>query len=230
MLHLSVAFALEAVNLGSGGTRACPCISTWNRSSFLSADGNSVEHVVSETTFELPLTYGVGCQQHDLGLQPSCSNIDCSPSWCSEQWCWVDSANCNESDATGSSYFPGGPIYSYAACGSVDRYSGFYNLLSTTPRTTNLHHPLVSATSCMELTSTSDACGPLVEGRQTFNNDWCALKQQVESGALAFEDVLRGATLDVTIIPAGDAYWVEDATGGRLPGLTQCPLPLCTLH
>ena len=40
------------------------------------------------------------------------------------------------------------------------------------------------------------------------------------SGAKNFTDVLNGLTLDVTIIPGADAYWIKDAAGGgRLGGL-----------
>ena len=40
------------------------------------------------------------------------------------------------------------------------------------------------------------------------------------SGAKSFTDVLNGLTLDVTIIPGADAYWIKDAAGGdRLGGL-----------
>ena len=43
---------------------------------------------------------------------------------------------------------------------------------------------------------------------------------QVLSGAKNFTDVLNGLTLDVTITPGADAYWIKDAAGGeRLGGL-----------
>ena len=58
-------------------------------------------------------------------------------------------------------------------------------------------------------------CPPTVVQR----TDWCTLKQQVESGAKSLSDVLNGLTLDVTIVPASDAYWVEDEAGGRLGGI-----------
>ena len=113
----------------------------------------------------------------------------------------------------------GGPSYSYSSCGSADRYSEFNAHLSSMPRTTNLVAPLVSATSCLDLVAPSDACGPLVEGRTTFSNDWCALKERVENGTMSFANVLRGLTLDITIL-GDNEEWVEEASGGRLGGTT----------
>lgn len=207
---------LLGVEAALGG---CPCISA-DLSAYGTANGSKLSFVSGGGSYTLPLTYGDGCNQHDVGTAPMCSgDPGCSPSWCSATWCWVDKANCDQSDVQASTYFPGGPSYSYATCGSVDAFSGFYNLLSTTPRTTGLAHPLVSATSCMYLTSPTASCGDLVAGRTAFNNDWCAVKRDVESGSLSFSDVLKGRTLDVTVIPADDAYWVEDASGGaRLGG------------
>ena len=90
------------------------------------------------------------------------------------------------------------------------------------PRTTNLESPLASVTSCIGLTSTSDACGPLVEGRQNFGTDWCALKEQIEQGSKTLDNVLSGLTLDVTVLATDPAnVLVEDVAGkASLRGIT----------
>ena len=138
-----------------------------------------------------------------------------------------------------SSYFPGGPTYSYATCNSTDSYTGSstqisslaqnsFRILPTSgngvwlPRTTNLQPPLASVTSCGGLTSTSDSCGPLIEGRQTFGTDWCALKAQIEQGITTLDNVLSGLTLDVTVLASDPAnILVEDAAGqASLRGIT----------
>ena len=210
LLALATVFASE-------GEVGCPCLPSLDLSRF---QNGGVLTTAADSSMTLPLEYGQGCSEHDH-VDQRCSGA-CSPNWCSQRWCWVDPSNCAAGDVEGSSYFPGAATYSYATCGSIDRFSGFYNLLSATPRVSNLVPPLVSATSCMSLTSMSDACGPLVPGRVNFTNNWCALKQQVESGALGFADVLRGTTLDITIIPEQnwvEAYWVETGGVGRLGGM-----------
>ena len=213
---LLLSASLLGVNAGLGG---CPCI-TADLSAYRTADGSMLSFSSGGRSYELPLDYGNGCNLHDVETEPSCSDPGCAPSWCEQTWCWVDQANCDQTDVQNSAYFPGGPTYSYATCGSKDAFSGFWNILSTTPTTTGLAAPMVAATSCMNLTSTTAACGDLVPGRTNYNNDWCTLKAQVESGALSFSEVLRGRVLDVTIIPADDAYWEEGASGGaRLGGM-----------
>ena len=115
---------LLGVEAGLGG---CSCISV-DLSAYGTANGSKLSFVSGGGSYTLPLTYGDGCNQHDVGTAPTCSgDPGCAT------WCWVDKANCDQSDVEASTYFPGGPSYSYAACGSVDAFSGFYNLLSTTP-------------------------------------------------------------------------------------------------
>ena len=217
-ISTEIMLLLAVLTLGSeAGLDGCPCLSSVDLTSY--QNGASLTFSISGSNYNLPLDYGLGCNQHDVGTDPSCSRPGCSPPWCSQSWCWVDKNNCQMPDAGTSGYFPGsGVYYSYSTCGSVDSFSGFYNTLSTTPRTTNLVHPLVSATSCVYITSPSDACGPLVQGRTNFSNDWCELKQQVESGDLAFADVLSGRMLDISLT-ADDATWIDDAAGGQHPGL-----------
>lgn len=215
---LAILMTASTYRLALGdGLAGCPCLTTVDMSSFRTPGGTSLTSIQG---YELNETYGLQCRTHDAGTTPCVPSGPCNTTraWCADTWCWVD-ASCSAADVEGSSYFPGGPLFSYATCGSTDRYSGFNINLNSTPRTTNLVAPLVSAISCPGLNAPSDACGPLVVGRRTFNNDWCALKAQVENGTKSFANVLRGLTLDIVVLADGEV-WVEDASGGRLGGMT----------
>ena len=142
---------------GSAGDSGCPCLGSIDLSKF--------SPVVD---YELPTDYGHLCKPHDVD-GTYCSGPNSDP-WCAESWCWVDPDNCDKACVKSSAWFPSAPLnYSYATCGSVDTFSGFgFECLNATGSTANLVPPLASVTSCMNLTNTSDSCGPLVQGRTNY--------------------------------------------------------------
>ena len=169
----------------TAGNSGCPCLDSLDLSNFLSSDGTALSpsaNIPVTKNYVLPTDYGLSCRNHDA------SGSYCSGSkaaWCTRAFCWVDPHNCKDSALPkNSSWFPGYATYSYDTCGSEDHFSetvSFVTLPYRVPQTANLAWPLVSVTSCMDLASPSDPCGALVKGRLQFNNNWCALKQQVES-------------------------------------------------
>ena len=165
----------------TAGDSGCPCRNSVDLSDFLVSNGTALSPAIN--SHMLPTDYGVACRQHDVSGS-YCSGSDAP--WCPQTWCWVDPHNCNVS-AINSSWFPGYAMYSYETCGSEDSFSDsgtFDTMPYRVAQTTNLASPLASVTSCMDLASPTDPCGPLVKGRAQFNHDWCALKQQVESSHL----------------------------------------------
>ena len=163
----------------TAGDSGCPCRDSVDLSNFFVSNGTALSP--SANNYVLSTDYGLSCRQHDASGS-YCSGSDAA--WCTQTWCWVDPHNCNGSAIVNSSWFPGYATYSYDTCGSEDHFSetvSFVTLPYRVPQTANLAWPLVSVTSCMDLASPSDPCGPLVKGRVQFNNDWCALEQQVES-------------------------------------------------
>ena len=145
----------------------------------------------------MPLNYGVSCAAHDVGTPPECDATD-PPNWCSDSWCFVDVSNCDR-PTHASAYFPGGPHYSYATCGSSNRFvtdschrvadpsfGSFYEaeLPSMTARTTNLRAPMVSITNCLQAPLGNSSCGPLVYGRTDYSNNWCARKAALDNGTI----------------------------------------------
>ena len=163
----------------TAGDSGCPCRDSVDLSNFFVSNGTALSP--SANNYVLSTDYGLSCRQHDASGS-YCSGSDAA--WCTQTWCWVDPHNCNGSAIVNSSWFPGYATYSYDTCGSEDHFSetvSFVTLPYRVPQTANLAWPLVSVTSCMDLASPSDPCGALVKGRLQFNNNWCALKQQVES-------------------------------------------------
>ena len=161
------------------GDSSCPCRDSVDLSDFLNSEGTALRPVINNHL--LPTHYGLSCGQHDASGS-YCSGSDAA--WCKETWCWVDPHNCSGTTARNSTWFPGYAHYSYDTCGSEDSFSDsgtFDSMPYRVPQTTNLAPPLRKVTSCVDLASPSDPCGPLVKGRVQFNNDWCALEQQVES-------------------------------------------------
>jgi hypothetical protein len=91
-----------------------------------------------------------------------------------------------------------------------------------TARTENLTAPLVSITNCLDAPTGDAACGPLIHGRTNFSNDWCERRRQLDRGEITQEDLLRGAVLDITVVPgADDVLWVEENGVGRLGGMVR---------
>ena len=164
----------------TAGESSCPCRDSVDLSNFLNSEGTALRPATNDHV--LPTDYGLLCGQHDA-WGSYCLGSDAA--YCKQTWCWVDPHNCNGSAIKNSTWFPGSyAYYSYATCGSEDSFSEsgtFDTMPYRVPQTTNLAPPLRKVTSCMDLASPSDPCGPLVKGRVQFNNDWCALEQQVES-------------------------------------------------
>ena len=164
----------------TAGDSSCPCRDSVDLSNFLNSEGTALRPATNDHV--LPTDYGLLCGQHDA-WGSYCSGS--AAAYCKQTWCWVDPHNCNGSAIKNSTWFPGSyAYYSYATCGSEDSFSDsgtFDTMPYRVPQTTNLAPPLRKVTSCMDLASPSDPCGPLVKGRVQFNNDWCALEQQVAS-------------------------------------------------
>jgi len=72
---------------------------------------------------ETNVSYGIGCDAHDLyGPFASCS-IDEPEKWCSDEWCYVH-PDCTL--ASKSSSYRIGRFYSYSQCGYLDRFTSEY--------------------------------------------------------------------------------------------------------
>jgi len=69
-----------------------------------------------------PATYGTrGCRAYDASDSPECASATSAPAWCASAWCWVNASTCERPYEP--SELAAGRHYSYATCGSLDRYS-----------------------------------------------------------------------------------------------------------
>lgn len=146
----------EERGAGAGGDSVCPCIETmpvlsadevdsfasiWNNGK---ASANEVAALKSAWSGGGNSTlYGMGCANHDFGVQAcsdyeECSNgdqstilqlantlPDCPNTWCARSWCFVDTNNCkNLASVPVPALSPDKTIsYSYATCGEPDYFA-----------------------------------------------------------------------------------------------------------
>jgi len=94
-------------------------------------------------TFCYPESYGVGCGNHDLILEPYCDGDNNNPSFCDRAFCYIDPDLCHSS--TTSTYaksiiFPH-LYYSYTACGDEDSFRNFNAESELTGRTIKVGLP-----------------------------------------------------------------------------------------
>ena len=66
--------------------------------------------------------------------------------------------------------------------------------------------PLRQVTCCLDSDrfAPDSACGAAVAQRTQFNNDWCARSAAVQAGNLTTAEALKGAVLDIILVPAED--------------------------
>ena len=131
----------------SAGLPDCPCLSAATVSSIVSANGISSALIAGTTypAFSAGATYGpdygVQCGPHDHSKPPFCVRQSLSGhadtyirDFCADAFCWVDQANCGQSDVVASAYFAGAPLYySYATCNATDSFTGAYRAPPPSP-------------------------------------------------------------------------------------------------
>ena len=75
--------------------------------------------------------------------------------------------------------------------------------------------PLASVTWCLGAASSAEDCGPAIQGRTDWNNDWCGREARLRSGELELSDALRGAVIDIVLVPDEDeTLWSGNSFGG----------------
>jgi hypothetical protein len=75
--------------------------------------------------------------------------------------------------------------------------------------------PLAHVTWCLGAASTSEGCGQAIAGRTEWNNDWCNRTARLRTGELSLSNALRGAVLDIILVPAEDeTLWLGSSFGG----------------
>ena len=108
----------------------------------LHVDVNACECVASVTQGRFRAGYGIGCARHDDSYMLACNGTDGrgAPNvfggvyahhapYCGQSWCYVDPVGCESAQPSPSVE---GLFYSYATCGSVDRYTAAGGCACTT--------------------------------------------------------------------------------------------------
>lgn len=81
--------------------------------------------------------------------------------------------------------------------------------------TEGLIPPLARVTWCLGLASPSEGCGQATAGRTEWNNDWCNRTARLRNGELSLSESLRGAVLDIVLVPDEDeTLWTGSSFGG----------------
>jgi len=80
-----------------------------------------------QEAFCYPEHYGVGCETHDVDLDPNCKGEADDPSYCSQSWCYIDPDKCHSSanNTFSRSVLYSHLFYSYDTCGSDDTFRDF---------------------------------------------------------------------------------------------------------
>lgn len=104
------------------GNAACPCVGLDQ------VDGEVVVAVNSKDNMTYTADVGARCEAWEERVDPKCLGSGSKPDYCSQKWCYVDPCKCNIATlpklSSTSATYQGKPLYySYATCGSEDRWT-----------------------------------------------------------------------------------------------------------